>query len=62
MRALLVLVTLTAALAVALLIYALTDWAAAAWAALVSAVAIPIARLLLPFGWFDGDVDADIDV
>ena len=61
MRIMLVLLGLTLLLAAGLVVYALTDWAAAAWTALVTAVAIPIVRFLLPLAWFGGEID-DVDI
>jgi hypothetical protein len=59
---LLILLCLTALLAIGLVAYALTDWSAAAWFSLVAALAIPILGILFRIAWPAGDDELDIDL
>ena len=62
MRRLLVLLGVALALAVGLVVFAVTDAPVAAWASLILALALPVVRFLIPGAWLGGEIDFDLDL
>ena len=61
MRRLLILLGLSAILAIALVVYGVTDWPAAAWASLVATLVLLFVGIAFRFVWTGDDFD-DIDI
>jgi hypothetical protein len=60
-RKVLVMLTLTVAIAIGLFMYGVLDWKFGGWVAALSLFAILALRFFVPGGWIDGD-DLDIDL